>query len=153
AARDAHAPLLEVEILLDTATALDWMDEWTRSKALVDEAVALASATSSKSALVEARLLMAQGRSLHRFSDDEQAAKLMREAVRHASPLGDDGYETGVIALLQLGYMLATLGRLDESEEAFATVIPLCESQGDLLHLGAAYGNRTMLWACRNEKN
>jgi tetratricopeptide (TPR) repeat protein len=48
--------------------------------------------------------------------------------------------------------VLASLGRLDESERAFNRVIPLCEERGDKLHLGAAIGNRLMLWTGRNDE-
>jgi tetratricopeptide (TPR) repeat protein len=57
-----------------------------------------------------------------------------------------------VIALLLNGYVLATLGRLKESEEAFERVIPLCTERGDKLHAAGALLNRLMLWTCRNEK-
>lgn len=141
----------EIEVLLDEATALDWIDEYRKSKELVHEARALSA--SGTTALIEARLLMGEGRSCFRFSEDTEAADLLNRAAASAERLGDAGYETYVIALLLGGYILATLGRLDESERAFDLVIPLCQERGDKLHLGAALGNRSMLWTCRNEKD
>ncbi len=140
----------EIEVLLDEATALDWADEYRRSNELVEKAKALA--PGPRTPLIDARLLLGLGRSAFRFSRDAEAAQLLEEAALAAEPLGDAGYETLVISLLLNGYVLATLGRLAESEGAFDRVIPLCAERGDKLHLGAAVGNRFMLWTCRNDK-
>lgn len=140
----------EIEVLLDEATALDWADEYRRSNELVEKAKVLAERATTP--LIEARLLMGLGRSHFRFSRDAQAARLLDQAAERAEALGDAGYETLVISLLLNGYVLATLGRLAESERAFDRVIPLCAARGDKLHLGAAVGNRFMLWTCRNDK-
>ncbi len=140
----------EVETLLDEATALDWVDEYRRSKELVDKAEWMA--RNHDSAMIEARVLMGLGRSCVRFNSYERAAELYLLAVEKAEQLGDAAYETYVISLLHRGYVLASLGRLEESERAFNRVIPLCEERGDKLHLGAAIGNRFMLWTCRNDE-
>lgn len=140
----------QVEILLDEATALDWADEYRKSRELVNQANEIAG--DKRTPLVEARLLMGLGRSCVRFNHYEEAAELYIKAANKAEPLGDAGYETYVISLLHNGHVLSTLGRLEESERAFERVIPLCESRGDKLHLGAAVGNRFMLWTCRNNK-
>jgi len=139
-----------VEILLDEANALDWNDEYRRSKDLVDQAHQRS--TEMHSPLVEARLLMGRGVSCFRFNQDAQAAELLDRAAKWAEPLGDAGYETYVISLLLNGYVLATLGRLNDSEEAFARVIPLCTERGDKLYAAGAMLNRLMLWTCRNDK-
>jgi len=141
----------EVEILLDEATALDWADEYRRSKELVERADLMA--RDHQSPLIEARILMGLARSCVRFNSYERAAELYNLAADKAEQLGDAAYETYVISLLHNGYVLASLGRLDESENAFNRVIPLCEQRGDKLHLGAAVGNRFMLWTCRNEED
>lgn len=138
----------ELDILLDAATALDWSDDYRRSEMLVDQARALSAQFSSPA--VEARLLLGAGRSAFRFSRDAEAADLLMQAADKAERLGDDAYETRVIALLLGGYVLATLGRLDESQRAFGEVVPMCRERGDRLHLGAALGNRSMLWTCLN---
>ena len=141
----------EIEILLDEATALDWADEYRRSKELVDVAELLA--RNCETPLLEAKLLMGLGRSCVRFNTHERAAELYGLAAQRAGELGDAGYETYVISLLHNGYVLASLGRLEESERAFDRVIPLCEQRGDKLHLGAALGNRITLWTCRNDEH
>jgi eukaryotic-like serine/threonine-protein kinase len=138
------------EILLDAATALDWSDEYRRSSDLVDQASGIADAVGSPH--VEARLLMGLARSAFRFDRNAEAADLFARAAASAERLGDAGYETLVISLLLDGYILAQLGRLDDSERAFERVIPMCEQHGDQLHLGAAVGNRSMLWICRNDE-
>jgi len=140
----------EVEILLDEATALDWAEEYRKSRELVNQANEIAG--DRRTLLIEARLLMGLGRSCMRFNHDEEAAELYIKAADKSEPLGDTGYETYVISLLLSGYVLATLGRLEEAERAFERVIPMCESRGDKLHLGAAVANRFMLWTCRNDK-
>src|SRR5262249_51158756 len=116
--------LTEIEVLLDEATALDWIDEYRKSKELVHEARTLAAAGTTP--LIEARLLMGLGRACFRFSEDGEAAELLGRAAASADRLGDAGYETSVISLLLGGYILATLGRLEDSEGAFDRVIPLC---------------------------
>jgi hypothetical protein len=149
-ARQLKDSSTEIEVLLDEATALDWADEYRRSNELVEKAKALAE--NATTPLIEARLLMGLGRASFRFSRDAEAAQLLDQAAERAEALGDAGYETFVISLLLNGYVLATLGRLAESERAFDRVIPLCAERGDKLHLGAAVGNRFMLWTCRNDK-
>ncbi len=138
------------EILLDAATALDWSDEYRRSSELVEQAAAIAA--SGSSARLAARLLLGLGRSAFRFDRHAEAAELLERAAASAERLGDAGYETLVIADLLRGYILAQLGQLDESERVFDRVIPLCEARGDQLHLGAALGNRSMLWICRSDQ-
>ena len=141
----------EVEILLDEATALDWADEYRKSKELVDVAELLA--RNCESPLLEAKLLMGLARSCVRFNTYERAAELYGLAALQAEALGDAAYETYVISLLHNGYVLASLGRLEDAQRAFDRVIPLCEQRGDKLHLGAALGNRFTLWTCRNDEH
>jgi tetratricopeptide (TPR) repeat protein len=139
-----------VEILLDEATVLDWMDEYKSSEERVERARALAKAVISPA--LEARLLLGTGRSLHRFSCEKAAAVLLEQAVAEAEPLGDEGYETLVIALLMLGFIFQGLGRLDEAREALDRAIALCTERGDTMHLVTAINNRGLLWACRGDK-
>jgi tetratricopeptide (TPR) repeat protein len=143
-AQQAGDVLTEVDILLDHATALDWMEEFRRSHELVEEAAQLWAREPSPTA--EARVLMGRGRSCHRMNQDDQAAEILTRAAARAEALGDDGYETLAISLILVGYILARLGRPAQAEQAFDRVVPLCEAHGDKLHLGAALGNRLMLW-------
>jgi tetratricopeptide (TPR) repeat protein len=142
-----HDTALQVDLLLDEATCLDWMDEYRRSADCVERALQLSSGLAVPA--LEARLLLGRGRSALRFSRDVEAAELLSQAAAQTVALGDAGYETRVIALVLLGYVLATLGRLDEAEKAFSEVVPLCSARGDKLHLGAALANRVALWTYR----
>ncbi|MGK3988596.1 protein kinase [Sorangium sp. So ce136] len=141
----------QIDILLDEATALDWMDEFKSSEERVEEARALAAGIALSPALA-ARLSLGVGRSLHRFSREEEAAAALERAAAAASSLGGDGYETLVISLLMLGFVLQGLGRLDDAESALGRAIALCEAHHDTLHLGSVTNNRALLWACRGDK-
>ncbi|WP_437779713.1 protein kinase domain-containing protein [Sorangium sp. So ce1097] len=141
----------QIDILLDEATALDWMDEFKSSEERVEEARALAAGIALSPALA-ARLSLGVGRSLHRFSREEEAAAALERAAAAAASLGDDGYETLVISLLMLGFVLQGLGRLDDAEDALGRAIALCEAHRDTLHLGSVTNNRALLWACRGDK-
>ncbi|WP_437812558.1 serine/threonine-protein kinase [Sorangium sp. So ce1078] len=141
----------QIDILLDEATALDWMDEFKSSEERVEEAGALAAGIALSPALA-ARLSLGVGRSLHRFSREEEAAAALERAAAASASLGDDGYETRVISLLMLGFVFQGLGRLDEAEEALGQAIALCEAHHDTLHLGSVTNNRALLWACRGDK-
>jgi serine/threonine protein kinase/tetratricopeptide (TPR) repeat protein len=149
AVADGDVPT-QIEILLDEATALDWMDDFKSSEERVAEARALIAEVSSP--VLEARCLLGIGRSAHRFSRNEEAATLLAEAAAAAEPLGDDGYETWVISLVLLGYILPGLGRLDEALAVLDRAIGPCEAHGDHLHLGGAIDHRAMIWACLGEK-
>ncbi|WP_437609805.1 protein kinase [Sorangium sp. So ce834] len=136
----------QVEILLDEATALDWMDDYGRSKQRVEEAGALAPGDLLPA--LAARLSMAVARSLHRESREEEAAQQFERAAAQAEGLGDEGYETLVVSLLLLGFIYPGLGKLDEARAVLDRAIHMCEERGDLLHLGPAINNRAMLRAC-----
>jgi tetratricopeptide (TPR) repeat protein len=152
AAAAARDPREAVAVALDQATVLDWLDEWRPSRDLVETARARAGELpGGPGPLLQARLTMALGRSACRFSEDEEAARLLGDAAAQAAALGDEGYETLVVSLLLGGYVLAVLGRLDEARRAFDQVIPLVAGRGDQLHLAAALGNRFMLWAAMGE--
>jgi tetratricopeptide (TPR) repeat protein len=140
----------EIEILLDEATALDWLKEFTGSEARVEEAEALLS--HAPSPLLDARVLLGVGRAAHRFSRNELGAALLEKAEAAAEPLGEDGYETRIIALLMLGFIYQGLSRLDDAQRALDQTIALCESHGDRVHLGAAISNRALLWSYLGDK-
>ncbi len=141
----------QIEILLDEATALDWMDDYRSSEERVEEARALLPGT--RSLLLEARLLLAGGRSAHRFSRNDEATALLESAAAAAEPLGEDGYETLVIALTLLGFILPGLSRLDDAIQALDRTIALCESHGDRLHLTVAIGHRALVWGCLGDRD
>jgi tetratricopeptide (TPR) repeat protein len=140
----------EVALLLDQATVLDWMDEFTTSRERVRQAEELFPEGGSEA--LHTGLLLGIGRSLHRHSCEREAAGYLERAVLLAEPLGDEGYETLVIALLMLGFILQGLGRLDEAGRALDRVIALCEEHGDTLHLVPAVSNRALLRALLGNK-
>ncbi len=133
----------EIEILLDEATALDWMNDYHSSEERVREAQALMPRV--RSPLLEARLLLGVGRSLQRAHREEEAAQLLEDAAAAAAALGDEGYETWVIALLQVGFIYQGLGRLEDAGMVLDRAVSLSEEHGDDLHLGSAINNRLLL--------
>jgi tetratricopeptide (TPR) repeat protein len=140
----------EIEILLDEATALDWMGEYKSSelRAVLAKSLVPTPATPA----LEARVLLAVGRSAHRFNRDEEAAAMLERAAEQAERLGAEAYETLVIALLLLGFIHRGRGNLDAARRALDRQIALCEAHGDALHLGGAFNNRALLWACLGDK-
>ncbi|AUX24454.1 protein kinase [Sorangium cellulosum] len=135
-----------LEILLDEATALDWMDDYARSKERVEEANARVKGELPPA--LSARLAMAVARSLHRESREEEAARQFESAAAQAEALGDEGYETLVVSLLLLGFIYQGLGRLDDAGTALDRAVRMSEGRGDLLHLGPAINSRALLRAC-----
>ncbi|WP_437673648.1 protein kinase domain-containing protein [Sorangium sp. So ce131] len=136
-----------IELLLDEATALDWMDDFEASQARVELArveEARSLPPEARSPLLEARLLLACGRSAFRFSRNGEAAALLERSAAIAAHLGDDGYETLVIALTLLGFILAGLGRPGDARAALDRAIDLAEARGDQLQLGAALNVRAL---------
>ncbi|WP_437660978.1 serine/threonine-protein kinase [Sorangium sp. So ce1182] len=136
----------QIDILLDEATALDWMNDYGRSKERVEQARALA--PGELPLALAARLSLGLARSLARESREKEAAAQAELAAAQAEALGDEGYETLVVSLLILTFIYPGLGRLDEAGAALDRTIRMCESRGDLLHLGPAISNRALLRAC-----
>ena len=142
--------LVEADVLLDESMALDWLYEWARSRELAERARELVAAHPQP--VLEARVLLAVGRSYQRFNRDREAAELLRAAAKASKELGDDGYEVRVISDLMLGFLLPFLGLLDEAQERLDRTVALCEEKGDELHLGAVWNNRSCLWIARNDR-
>ena len=142
--------LLEADVLLDEAMALDWLLEWRRSRELAERARALVAAHPSPS--LEARALLAVGRSCMRFSEEREAVELLRQASRAAEQMGDEGYEVFVISEMLLGFLLPFLNLLGEAEERLDRVAALCADKGDELHLAGVLGNRACLWIAKNDR-
>jgi tetratricopeptide (TPR) repeat protein len=140
----------QAEILLDEATALDWMDDYKASEHCVEAARTLVAHASSP--ILDARLLLGLGRSAFRFSRNKDAALLLERAVGAADLLPDEGYETLVIALMLLGFLLPGLDRLDDAHRAVDRTIALCDAHGDRLQLGATLNVRGMLRANLGDK-
>jgi tetratricopeptide (TPR) repeat protein len=148
-AAERHDTTTEAEVLLDESMAHDWLFEYRTSRDLAERARTLVPAAPS---LLEARILLALGRSLNRFNQDREAAPVLRQAMATGEVLGDSGYEVAVTAGLLLGFMLPFIGLPDEAEQRLARTIELCTSKGDELHLAAAWNNRSCLWIARNDR-
>ncbi len=142
-ARRSGDEAAEIEILLDQATALDWMNDHQLSAARVSEAQAVTPGV--RSPMLEARLLLGVGQSMLRENRQEEAVLLLEGAAAAAATLGDEGYETWVVALLLAGFNYQGLGRLEDARRVLDRAVALCEEHGDDLHLGAAISNRVML--------
>ncbi|MDI1448547.1 serine/threonine-protein kinase [Polyangium sp. 6x1] len=152
AARRGEASLV-VELYLDEAMVLDWTGEYREAERRVQCARVEEQALASRSLLLEARVLLGVGRSAMRAEREEEAADELSRAAELASRLGDEGYETYMIAHLLLGYLLPLLGRVDEAAALLDEVIRRCEERGDLLHLGAAWNTRAMVRALRGDRD
>ncbi|TKD07853.1 hypothetical protein E8A74_16290 [Polyangium fumosum] len=151
AAASAAGDAMEiVEILLDEATALDWMGEHAASRDKVHEAQALVAGRATP--LLSARILLGIGRSHYRFSLKEEALDALTRAATEAAALGEAGYETQVIALLMLGYLEQGIGRHAEAERALDRAVTLCDTHGDALHLAASINTRGVLRGFQGER-
>lgn len=147
-ARELVLSAREAELMLDEATVLDWTRDFERSAELVREVEASCGPTGG---LLAARLAMSRARVQHRTGDAEACIRLGTEAAALAQRLGDEGYETRLIALLLVAPDCANLGRLAEAESFFEVAITEAERRADLLHLGAATMNRALLWFARKD--
>ncbi|WP_437630523.1 protein kinase domain-containing protein [Sorangium sp. So ce854] len=136
----------QIEILLDEATALDWMSDYGRSKERVEQARELAQGELPPA--LTARLSMGVGRSLIHEGREDAAAPPLEDAAAQAEAVGDDGYETLVISLLLLGFVYPGLGKPDQAGAVLERAIRMCEARGDRLHLGSAINSRALLRAC-----
>jgi tetratricopeptide (TPR) repeat protein len=142
------------DVMLDESMAYDWLFEYRRSRELSERARDLVSTVRDTPVppVLQARVLLALGRSFQRFNQDQEAAGVLRDAARIAESAGDEGYEVQVTAGLLLGFLLPFLGLLDEAEERLRKVEVLCEQKGDELHLGSLWNNRSCLWIARNDR-
>ena len=131
------------QILLDEATALDWMGDHVASRDKVLAARALTEGRTTPA--LSARLLLAIGRSSERFSCADEAITALEHAATEAAALGEEGYETQVIALLLLG------ANLSNAESVLDRAISLCETHGDALHMGSAMNSRGILRAFQGD--
>jgi len=139
----------EVEVLLDEAIALDWMNSYTRSEECVQLARTLAAKVPSS--YVQARVLLGVGRNFFRQGKWEEACPPLEAAADRALLLGDAGYETRVVAQLLLAVILPNLDRITEAEAVVEDIIAASTQRGDRLHLGGAINNRRNLWMARKD--
>jgi tetratricopeptide (TPR) repeat protein len=133
----------ELELMLDEATVLDWMREGNQSRELAQK---VAASQHVLSPLLKARLTMSIARAHNRRGEQEASISVGQEAVRLAEALGDEGYETRIIALLMLGTDFAYSGKLEPAQRCLDQVISEASSRGDTWHVAAAHCNRSALW-------
>lgn len=147
----AHAakhPSSECAIMLDLAMVLDWQGNFRRSAATVAKADELAGAV--RDALTRARIDLGFGRAAFRANDFDKATRLLLQVAEATASMGDEGYESHVIALMLAGACLGIAGDGDRSEATFERAIEAARSRDDLLHLGSAYMNRAIVWFSQN---
>lgn len=140
----------QAELLLDEAMVLDWLGEFQRSEAAVAAAKALD--IQMVSPILEARLLLGMGRALMRVSREEVAVEVLAQSAECAVKCGEEGYETRVIALLLMGYMLPARGQLDLAAKVLDEAIRACNERGDLLHLGGALASHALVCGYRGDR-
>ena len=141
-ARDLQDARLEVEVLLEQATALDWSDDYAGSSAVAE--LAIARHREARIADMAPAIALARARLAYRQAGLAQAIPLFEAVVALARREADA--ETETIALVMLGAMFAEAKQFDRAEIAFRDLIALCERRDDRFHLGAAYSNRIILW-------
>jgi eukaryotic-like serine/threonine-protein kinase len=139
--------VLEIEALLEKATALDWSDDFTGSAA----ATTLARERMVQVGVrwLEPEVRLAVARVVYREGRFSDAVPLLAEVVGAAHESAHR--ETETIARVLLAPALVESRELARAETAFEQLIALCQATGDRFHLGAAYANRTWLWAARGE--
>jgi tetratricopeptide (TPR) repeat protein len=145
-ARDANASSAQLNLLLDEAIVLDWLLEWTKSRALSEEADALvANNPELETPLIQARLLMARGRGFHRTSRFADAVPALQGAIAASEKLGEEGYEPLTQSLAMLVFCAANNGQLELAEEATNRVLSVFGEHGDMLGIAGTLHNRCML--------
>jgi eukaryotic-like serine/threonine-protein kinase len=144
-ARQANALEAVVAMLLDLGIVLDWVFDWARSRAASDEAIAIVAAHEElRTPLMHARLLMAQGRTYMRLERIPEMLEQLREVVRVAEKLGEEGYEPYTQSLSMIGFAAANIGLFDEAEAALDRCLEAFEAHGDMYGIISALQNRTM---------
>jgi tetratricopeptide (TPR) repeat protein len=151
AARALAGPLgntaLEVDLLLEEATVLDWLEDAEGTAARTEEA--LEKAESLDDPRLSVRCSLARARHSWRQGDWARATRLLT-ATAEAATLARDT-ETRVIALMMQGTGLALAGEVDASARAFDEGLALCRKEGDALHEAATLINRPFLWRAKGD--
>jgi tetratricopeptide (TPR) repeat protein len=141
----------ELEVLLEQAIALDWMNDAPGAAQLVSLAEAIEAKGGAVSRGARAALLVGQGRTLLRAGRWLEAWETLQRAVTGAEQLGVAGYDSLIVALILLEVLLPYLGRTPEAEAAAVRAITLARARGDLLNLGSAINNRRNLLVARKD--
>ncbi|KFE62370.1 hypothetical protein DB31_4080 [Hyalangium minutum] len=133
-------------LLLEQATALDWLEDWEGAQALVERAAEAGRGWEERPPLAP-RLALARGRTEARRGSWEPALLLLEQAAREAERSGDTEVLTVALTMWPVG--LAYLGRLEEAEALFLRALEHCQARGDMLHLAVVHMNRFALWLSR----
>ena len=133
---------LTAEVLLEEATALDWVGDYEESARRVQEA--RPRVERSGSPRLGTWLLVARGRTCVRQGQTADAIALLEEGAAEAEAAGE--YESRVVALVLLSVELAHAGRFEEAKRRAEEAIDLCAQAQDLPHMCIAYMNRVVLW-------
>lgn len=132
---------LRATILLERATALDWVGDHPASAESASAAQPLVERIGDAALAVE--LDVALGRSRWRHAAVEEAIELLARGADRGREIG--AHEARVVALLLLSCALVQVGRLQDAEGRFDEVIEVCSASADRVHLCTAYGNRAVL--------
>ncbi|MBN1204572.1 MAG: protein kinase [Myxococcaceae bacterium] len=136
-----------VELLLERATAQDWLEDFAAGTASTEEA-ARAARTGSLPEPTGLRLSLAEGRSAFRLGDWEKAVVVLGPLAARAQGLDA---ECEAVSRALLGATLVLLQRLGEAEAEFARAIACCREHHDFVHLGVALSNRVHLHFARGQ--
>ncbi|NOK32647.1 protein kinase, partial [Corallococcus exercitus] len=133
---------LEVDLLLEEATARDWMEDSDGSAACTREALdAIEPLDAPRLSL---RCGLARGRLHVRQGEWAAAARVLTSTAEGAESARD--HETRVVSLALLGAALTFLDRAPEAAARFDEALERCEAAGDGLHKAAVLSNRVLLW-------
>ncbi|NMO16847.1 protein kinase [Pyxidicoccus fallax] len=133
---------MQVDLLLEEATARDWMEDVDGSTACTREA--LERIEQLDDPRLSLRCTLARGRLHVRQGEWGAAARVLTSAVEGAEIARD--HETGVVSGALLGSALTFLDRTEEAAARFEEALVRCEEAGDVLHLAATLINRVLLW-------
>ncbi|WP_225412452.1 serine/threonine-protein kinase [Stigmatella hybrida] len=136
-----------VDLLLEEATARDWMEDVEGSSACAREALERIERLDDPR--LSLRCTLARGRLHVRLGEWEPAARALRSAAEGAEWARD--HETHVVALAMLGSTLTFLEQTPEAARCFDEALVRCERAGDTLQRAATYTARVLLWLKRGD--
>ncbi|HKD40217.1 MAG TPA: AAA family ATPase, partial [Myxococcaceae bacterium] len=134
-----------VDLLLEEATVLDWLEEWNESFSVVE--VALSKMAEIDDPALEVRCDLARGRMHRRREELNESLKVLEPMIRRATELED--HESWTIGQLIVIGILVVQNSFDEAQLRFDKLFSVCSRAGDDLHLGAAHCLRVFLWLKR----
>lgn len=138
---------LSVDLLLEEATVLDWMQDVKGSRERTQEVEKRLPRLDDPR--LKVRYRMAQGRLHVRLGEWAAASRVLEDVVEDAERARD--WETHTVALVLWGAALTFLNQLDQASARFNDAMARCEQAGDALHLAIALNNRGLLWIKQGE--